>query len=618
MRLCTICGRNFAASSGICTKCRTEAKAETRPRDSLGRIVPRLGSASKDIDLSTRRIATYDEHCSPDLVQSNRRAVDVVGSCDDITGASDDAGGAAVPSTNAMDMSIEMYSSSVGDEYFDDDIRGMSLNDDTTGSASTGLEDAFDRLNLRSDGDNTRNSDRVDGGGSGEGVLDDRTTNIIVGYCANCQRYDAGDGSLSLMSVETEVENEVLIGFRQSYCRLRQRGCAERYDLCSSCRIYLVKDSTSRAYAAGHDKWINLWPSYVRLKVLGTIHEGGIGFAWRFLPREWRNWWLPIACSLPGGQDLTLDSPQPYFTILSTERKDFDSYKETMRAADLIAYCDTHLSFDIQCPWGCTETSHKVGGVAYDHACKKFLNSSIDLASFDVTGLHKMGRNTKPESFQYLRQCFGARDDYLSRDKVTQEPKVSHLLDGMKPLRRVIVMSLSGPMVCTCRRHDGGNSDRYVHVPVNPVSGSVASIHGNQLAPCTVRPNTIRTTKDGSKCTKFRVNKLSGDYNGIDSCYLGSQPRFDQHSSILQREHLLTLRRPDVQENLNHLVSQRLLDSNVARDMLEDAAQFLIGENSRCIRLSDRNDSIVMSPSEALCGSTSVSVQCTKCWDSQT
>ena len=46
-------------------------------------------------------------------------------------------------------MSVEMCSSS-GDECFGEGMQGMSLNDETMGSASTELENNFDRLNLRS------------------------------------------------------------------------------------------------------------------------------------------------------------------------------------------------------------------------------------------------------------------------------------------------------------------------------------------------------------------------------------------------------------------------------------------------------------------------------------
>jgi len=354
--------------------------------------------------------------------------------------------------------------------------------------------------------------------------------------CENCRREDY-DGGISVEGVRV-VKGVTGIGFAKLLSNMRYERGRDCYLLCGECQRYLKKDETKpkgEQYDDGSDHWKNTWPAYMWRRLLGNrrvVAERGISLVWRFVPVEWRAWWLLSVRRMEyqGADELTTESPSCYFTSVDAPMGDFLDWKREKRSKQLRKYWTENPVPCVHCPWGCSEYYHKAGGIALDHVIRKYLSSDVELQSFDVKGLNDAGRKKKNASFKFDRLLYGARADFLSANVETCEPKRATILDGGWERLAGLYMSEKGPMVLTCQRHDGGDYQKYVHVPVNPVNGCLADRNSDQLAGAVIKPWQLKFERKTAKGHSFEVREIRGGFHGFDTCDVSCAPRFDYKS----------------------------------------------------------------------------------------
>ena len=100
------------------------------------------------------------------------------------------------------------------------------------------------------------------------------------------------------------------------------------------------------------------------------IHQHYGVAIWRFVPREWRPWWLDsLKTEFPTvftDTNVSLEFPCPAIKDKTLDKdackKDINSYS----LPRLANACNHYLRPVIKCPWGCSEFLHNVGFVPLD------------------------------------------------------------------------------------------------------------------------------------------------------------------------------------------------------------------------------------------------------------
>ena len=105
------------------------------------------------------------------------------------------------------------------------------------------------------------------------------------------------------------------------------------------------------------------------------LHEKYGESIWRFIPLEWRPWWLnSLKESFPlifG--NITLTHPVPVFQDITANIEEWNGDINSYLLSKLRDTCNKHLVPTVKCPWGCSEFIHKVGYLPIDIVFQRFL-----------------------------------------------------------------------------------------------------------------------------------------------------------------------------------------------------------------------------------------------------
>ena len=133
-----------------------------------------------------------------------------------------------------------------------------------------------------------------------------------------------------------------------------------------------------------------------------------------------------------------------------------------------------------------------------------------------------------------------------------------------------------GPRLLCCRYHSKKTVYDYVHACRNPL-GSISFQESNQIGSVVPVPRILRPLKAYQFCTSYQMNKVVGNYNGLDSMYLSDQGHFEKRlPSIVSSRNYLTIRgRRDIQHHLRRMEQHRLLPKLVVDEMMNEAVELI-------------------------------------------
>ena len=140
-------------------------------------------------------------------------------------------------------------------------------------------------------------------------------------------------------------------------------------------------------------------------------------------------------------------------------------------------------SFQVRCPFGCSEFLHKVNTAPLEDFLWAF--SNYQMKSYG-TAVQKTWTDCISPSFPST--C-------LILEKFECSPSLALTDDGM--------------MILCCREHSKHTKESYLHVPESPEkTGSIFSPNGNAFAPVVIRSRNIRNFKVGTVDARVSVYML--------------------------------------------------------------------------------------------------------------
>ena len=182
--------------------------------------------------------------------------------------------------------------------------------------------------------------------------------------CDNCQRRQS-----AVLCNENEAHSPYRLSFIETttlYVNCRRKfkfvpstqneDNASNIILCKQCHNHLTTDNMEVA-----KDMKNCWPGFI----WGILNDENIqsvyGDAiWRFLPHQWRLWWLD-SCQfyIPSLLNITLDHPTPFIVDITIKIQEWNLDYQSKMLPRLANTCNKYLMPNILCPWGCSEYIHK-------------------------------------------------------------------------------------------------------------------------------------------------------------------------------------------------------------------------------------------------------------------
>ena len=74
-----------------------------------------------------------------------------------------------------------------------------------------------------------------------------------------------------------------------------------------------------------------------------------------------------------------------------------------------------------------------------------------------------------------------------------------------------------GPHVMTCREHNDGSKELYIHPPRQP-HHTIPSQKGDQLCHAVIKPRLIKPMKASKYSNTYQMHEQRGSFQGIDTC----------------------------------------------------------------------------------------------------
>ena len=173
------------------------------------------------------------------------------------------------------------------------------------------------------------------------------------------------------------------------------------YTFCKECNQYL----TPGDQVGNIDEVV--WCSFM-WSILSnrSIHQHYGDYVWRFVPYEWRPWWLnALQNKFPTiYSNITIDHPSP---AIKDKTADIQTWND-----DINSYFLARLRFSsnkflrpvIKCPWGCTEFHHKVGHLPLDIILQRYIQKCF-LKTYTSTQL-KLEKNVVSAQEDYFRVSY--------------------------------------------------------------------------------------------------------------------------------------------------------------------------------------------------------------------
>ena len=180
------------------------------------------------------------------------------------------------------------------------------------------------------------------------------------------------------------------------------------------------------------------------------IHEKYGEMIWRFIPVEWRPWWIDVLKEkfpFVFG-NITITKPSAVFQDRTLHIKEWETDINSYLLSRLKSTSNKYLMPTVKCPWGCSEFPHKVGYLPLDIIFQRYLQK-CSLKTF-----------TKKPSEKYAK-VISAREDYI-HDEGDQDVLIFNPLEW-SVLPSIAFIKDKGPQILTCSEHNGGTGYMYIH-----------------------------------------------------------------------------------------------------------------------------------------------------------
>jgi len=380
------------------------------------------------------------------------------------------------------------------------------------------------------------------------------SSSYYVKKCENCRRCDVDPYGVPIHGVKIQHRPRGHLSFKKKLCSMKEGVlCQVDVMICDECYNTLLDIDEKRATY----HWSDCWPSFIWQMLANPLNSGRVMDMWQYLPFSMRSCWLDSFRVL--GQNyagVSLYEPHSFFDDITSFSDEIERLTSTGSLVDLMKGCNSNHYCSVRCPWGCTEFPDECGYVSY----AKLLYAKGFQMPLSESSIIRWVSGQSMKS-----KCFvGIRDDYLS-------PPTYFMNFVDRPIRPCIrFVSGKGPMICTCKEHDGGSSKRYLHPPVNPVTGSTPCTSGDQLAHAVVAPRMIKAMKKNKYSDSYQMQRCCGGFRGTDSCNLMDPCRFDRNTCLSDANTTLSLYgRPDIRSKLSQMVREQVIPSSYEADFLE-------------------------------------------------
>ena len=166
-----------------------------------------------------------------------------------------------------------------------------------------------------------------------------------------------------------------------------------------------------------------------------------------------------------------------------------------------------------------------------------------------------------------------AREDY-----VRDEEYECWLLNPLwKVMPSIAIFEDTGPVVLTCRDHNGGTKKRMIH-PCRQPDHILPAKHADQIAHAIIQCRTIKPVKSTQYSTQYQMHEQRGTFNGIDTFGLTDFRRFDFTSKLsAESESRAIKNRPDINALLSQIVKEKGIAKCVANSRRQEAEDMCNG-----------------------------------------
>lgn len=337
--------------------------------------------------------------------------------------------------------------------------------------------------------------------------------------CDNCKR-EGRD-----LQYHEIIWEEVSRKTRMKYFRILRR--AGNYSLCQQCHNYFF-------HSNGNPKSKDYWPAMIYCFLISSAENDNIvslslAEKWTFIPFEWRNYWLAFIQQFD--QSLQIDYPKPLFILGTRKLQKVTCAIESLDWRRISSILDKYLAYPtVRCPWGCSEFLHKSNSVPLE----EFLafKSNYMFNSYGRTSTHSWTTSTRPS--------FPDTEFILENPDFPCCPTI--VLDEFK-----------GACILCCGNHSIRSKERILHVPGSQC-GTLFTPLSNQYSPVVLRPRTLRTMKKSLQSDTYTTALLTGNFAGIDSCYLTGAGHFGTSNALADKRNLISCHgRPDIQSYICQL-----------------------------------------------------------------
>ena len=350
--------------------------------------------------------------------------------------------------------------------------------------------------------------------------------------------------------------------------------------ICDECYEMLL-DIEEGHLSGGKYKWLYCWPAFLWHMFSCQENQPYAYDMWRFIPITLRLMWLESYQTISKNHALvTLYEPQSYFEDVTVFCNDIDRLNASGTLRDLMTSCNKNCYCGVRCPWGCTEFVDECGYVAYHKLFYALLDGVTKPVSEKCISCGMKDR----EKHAFV----GVRPDYLTWHENFFDNEEWPVCPCVRFIRE------KGPLICTCKAHDGGSSLRYLHPPRNPLTRTIPCTLGDQLAHAVVSPRMLKTIKCHKFNDTYQMQKCYGGFAGIDSCDVLEVGRFDRANIVSELNAALSLYGcHDIRSKLSQLVQSKVVPPYFESDKLKFVEQQNFPEKTELLRSALRGATFV-------------------------
>ena len=453
---------------------------------------------------------------------------------------------------------VETVDSEDEDESMED-VEGGRMEDETDDDLGE------DRISMFGDGDYGSDDEELSEGSVGNARKKRsvyRGVNSLV-CCDNChmEATSVKDGCpgggydsvcrdvwlVELARVNFRVQKWKTIGKRKDH----ERRHISRLALCGGCYWWLC-ESDKKTRLDHSYVWSHVWRVFFWLFLSNeVVHEKYGREAWKYVPETVRPMWQNV---------IQRDFPMVYYNLdgvdacykdATADLEKFEKVHAELKIGDIVkAY--NGLMPGVLCPWGCSEYVYDCEELKFEHVFNELVWRC---------------------EWTELTSSEGMKSMSFRRDFLEGEPCVHLFNEEWRVMPSVAFLRGRGPCFLTCKMHGKGTCKRYFHLPRSPCQ--LVSSCGDQLGHVSLRSNVIGTVKAHKYSHEYQMNVCRGSYNGIDTCRINEERRFDimSHSSEML-ESVAVHERPDVRGLVSELVEAGKLSPNGECVMKEKANSY--------------------------------------------